>query len=134
MYVPRNRIGRQEVCLNVLIVESSEPLAQLWKHHLQRSGARVWTATTQDAAFELLAKHQFEVIILDVVLEDGSALAVSDLAQFRQPDARIIFVTNTTFFSDGSIFNLCANACAYLPSTTAPDDLATMVQHYARAG
>ncbi|BBU54576.1 response regulator [Mameliella alba] len=120
--------------MNVLIVENSEPLAQLWQRHIQRGGARVWTASTEEAAFDLLAAQSFDIIILDVVLEGGNALAVSDLAQFRQPEARIIFVTNTTFFSDGSIFNLCANACAFLPSSTSPDDLATMVRHYARAG
>lgn len=119
--------------MNVLIVESSKPLAQLWRRHLQRSGVDVWTAYTQNAAFELLETHSFQVIILDVVVENDSTLAVSDIAQFRQPDARVIFVTNTSFFSDGSIFNLCANACAYLPSSTPPDDLTNMVHHYARA-
>lgn len=118
--------------MNVMIVESRVPLAQLWQRHLQRSGAQVWLAASEDEAFELLATERFQVIILDVVLEQGSALSVSDMAQFRQPEARIIFVTNTGFFSDGSIFNLCANACAYLPSTTSPDDLTSMVHHYAR--
>ena len=115
-----------------MIVESRVPLAQLWQRHLRRSGAQVWLASSEEEAHDLLASQQFEVIILDVVLEEGSALTVSDMAQFRQPQARIIFVTNTGFFSDGSIFNLCANACAYLPSTTPPDDLTTMVHHYAR--
>ena len=119
--------------MNVLIVESSKPLAQLWQRHLHRSGAQVWTANEQEAALALLETQTFQVIILDVVLEDGSALAVADVAQYRQPKARIIFVTNSSFFSDGSIFNLCANACAYLPCTTAPDDLTNMVHHYARA-
>ncbi|SMX40515.1 response regulator transcription factor [Maliponia aquimaris] len=119
--------------MNVLIVESRVPLAQLWQRHLHRSGAQVWLAASEDEAFELLAIERFQVIILDVVLEDGSALSVADVAQYRQPEARIIFVTNSGFFSDGSIFNLCANACAYLPSTTPPDDLTSMVHHYARA-
>lgn len=115
-----------------MIVQSCLPLAQLWQGHLQRSGARVWLAASEDEAFDLLAAERFNVIILDLVLQEGSALAVADMAQFRQPEARVIFVTNTRFFSDGSIFNLCANACAYLPSTTPPDDLTTLVQHYGR--
>mgnify|MGYP003708486167 CR=1 FL=1 len=127
-------VGCEESRLNVLIVENSEQLAQLWQRHIQRGGARVWTASTEEAAFDLLTAQKFDIIILNVMLEGGNALAVSDLAQFRQPESRIIFVTNTTFFSDGSIFNLCANACAFLPSSTSPDDLATMVNHYARAG
>ena len=73
-------------------------------------------------------------MILDLVLDEGSALAVSDFASYRQPLARVIFVTNTSFFSDGSIFRHCVNACAYMPSATPPEDLAAMVEHYARAG
>jgi len=48
----------------------------------------------------------FDVIVLDLALEEGSALAVADFASYRHPDARVIFVTNASFFSDGSIF-LC---------------------------
>ena len=118
--------------MNVLIVETRRPLAKLWQQHLMRSGVNAWVATTQEEAFDLLAVHSFQVIILDLMLNEGSAFAVSDMAQYRQPGARIIFVTNTAFFSDGSIFNICANACAYLPSSTPPHDLTTMVQHYAR--
>ncbi|KUF11311.1 response regulator [Pseudoponticoccus marisrubri] len=119
--------------MRVLIVESSAPLAQLWQGHLKRMGARVSLARAQNDAVAALAREDFDVIILDLVLDEGSALAVSDIAQYRQPEARVIFVTNTSFFSDGSIFRHCANACAFLPSSTAPSDLATMVEHYARA-
>ena len=34
----------------------------------------------------------------------GVAMAVADFASYRRPEARVIFVTNTSFFSDGSIF------------------------------
>lgn len=120
--------------MNVLIVESSKDLATVWRRHLERMGAVVYTADTQDSATDLLHEIPFSVIVLDLVLEEGSALAVADFASYRQPETRVIFVTNTSFFSDGSIFRHCANACAYLPSATPPSDLATMVEHYAQAG
>ena len=44
---------------------------------------------------------------------------------------RFFFVTNTTFFSDGSIFAHAQNARAFLQSNTPPEDLAAMVVHYA---
>ena len=50
---------------------------------------------------------------------------------YRQPDAQVIFVTNTSFFSDGSIFQLFSHACAYVQSEMAPDDLAAIIEHYA---
>ena len=73
------------------------------------------------------------MIVLDLVLGEGSAFAVADFASYRRPQARIIFVTNTTFFSDGSIFSICPNACAYVQSATPPEDIAAMVEHYATA-
>jgi DNA-binding NtrC family response regulator len=80
----------------------------------------------------MLSQHYYPIIILDVVLTNGSAIAVADYASYRHPDARIIFVTNSSFFSDGSIFQLCSNACAFVPSATQPEDLAAMVEHYAK--
>lgn len=119
--------------MNVLIVEDRIELAELWQRHLQRQGARVHVATTQEEAISMLLETTYQIIVLDLVLAQGSALAVADFASYRQPDTRVIFVTNTSFFSDGSIFSHCANACAFVPSATPPDDLAAMIEHYAGA-
>ncbi|NNK16646.1 MAG: response regulator [Sulfitobacter sp.] len=116
--------------MNVLIVESRSELGVLWKRHLERHHMNVSCVSTQEAATAFLAENPVEIIILDLVLDEGAALAVSDYANYRQPDARVIFVTNTTFFSDGSIFAHSANARAFLPSSTPPEDLAAMVEHY----
>jgi hypothetical protein len=66
-----------------------------------------------------------------LVIEGGSAFAVADFASYRRPDARVVFVTNTTFFSDGSIFQHIPNACAFVPTETPPEDLVAIVEHYA---
>jgi len=68
------------------------------------------------------------------VLGDGAALTVADFASYRQPEARIIFVTNAGFFSDGSIFQFFGNAAAIVPCTTPPEDLAALVEHHAAFG
>lgn len=90
-------------------------------------------ATNQSQAIAALGENPFEIIILDLILADGQALAIADYASFRRPESRIIFVTNTSFFSDGSIFELSSNACAFVQSATPPEDLAFMAQHYASA-
>jgi len=103
----------------------------LWQRHLERMGASVTLALNQEAAILALCGSDFNIIVLDLVLDQGSALAVSDFASYRRPDTRVIFVTNTSFFSDGSIFAHSPNACAYVQSGTPPEDLAAMVEHYA---
>ncbi|GAB5435373.1 MAG: response regulator [Falsiruegeria mediterranea] len=117
--------------MNVLIVEGNPDLGLLWKRHLERQGAEVTLVNSQEEAILALYGTDFEIIVLDLVLDGGSALAVADFASYRRPDARVIFVTNTSFFSDGSIFAHSPNACAYVQSGTPPEDLAAMVEHYA---
>ena len=116
----------------VLIVEPDPDLGRLWQRHVQRQGASVFLVQGQDAAFDLLRIHAVDMIVLDLMRRQGSALAISDYASYRRPDARVIFVTNTTFFSDGSIFRHSQNACAFLQSATPPEDLANMVMHYSQ--
>jgi DNA-binding response OmpR family regulator len=119
--------------MQVLIVESTAELAQLWQRHLERQGVAVTLSATGENACDLIAAHAFDVIILDLVLTEGSAIAVADYAQYRRPEANIIFVTDTTFFSDGSIFSVIPNVRAFVRTHTPPEDLAAMVEHYGRA-
>ncbi len=116
--------------MRVLIVESTTALARLWARHLQRQGATVFLAGDEDEAVDILTEETVDVVVLDLVLDRGSAIAVADVARFRQPLARVVFVTNTTFFSDGSIFQHIPNACAFLSSGLAPEDLAAVIDHY----
>lgn len=118
--------------MKVLIIESAVQLGTLWKKHLDRQGATTALVTGEDDAVARLQEELFDVLILDLELEGGSALAVADYARYRQPEAQVIFVTSSSFFSDGSIFNLCTNACALIQADTAPDDIAAMAEHYAR--
>lgn len=119
--------------MDVLIVESDVSLAEIWRGHLERSGAAVTVAADQDEAIDVLRRQNADVIVLDLFLETGSPIAVADYASYRRPEARVVFVTNTTFFSDGSIFSHIPNACAYLAAGTPPADLTAIVEHYGRA-
>jgi DNA-binding response OmpR family regulator len=116
--------------MRVLIVQSKAELGALWQRHLERLQATVSVVETGDAALLLLQDENFDVIVLDLVLREGSALTVADFANFNQPRANVVFVTDTTFFSDGSIFSHSANARAFVETTTPPDDLAAIIHHY----
>ncbi len=119
--------------MRVLIVESKPELSLLWASHLSRQGAQVTRADSETEAIDILRSNEIDMIILDLVLSNSSAIAVADYASYRLPEARVIFVTNTSFFSDGSIFQHIPNACAFLPTATSPEDLAALVDHYSAA-
>jgi CheY-like chemotaxis protein len=117
--------------MHVLIVQPNLELATIWRRHIERQGAAVDVATTQPDAIHVLQSHDaISVVVLDVVLEAGSAFAVADMTSYRQPQAKVVFVTSTTFFSDGSIFRHIPNACAFVRAETPPEDLVAIVEHY----
>ena len=118
--------------MKVLIVESNLDLADLWARHLERQGIDVTLAQDSDGAINLLSADHYDVIILDLILAEGSAIGVADFAQYRHPDSSVIFVTNTSFFSDGSIFTLIPSARAFVRTSTPPEDLHAMVEHFGR--
>lgn len=116
--------------MRALIVHRNEQLGRVWQRHLERLNVDVSLVHTAESALDTIETTRYDVIVLDLVLTKGSALAVADLVQFRQPRANVVFVTDTTFFSDGSIFNHAANARAFVKTATPPRDLAAIVHHY----
>lgn len=127
-HVPARCSG--EVGMHVLIVEPSRALGGVWSQHLERLGAQVTLVHDQEAAVEVLGRDEVQVIVLNLLPEEGSAFAVADYASVTRPDAKVVFVTNTTFFSDGSIFRHVPNARGFLGADTPPEDLAAMVDYW----
>ena len=116
--------------MRVLIVEENPVLGRIWSRHLERQGYTVDLACNQREAIRLLQQVEINVVVLDLIITDGSAFAIADFCSYRQPEAKVIFITNSRFFSDGSIFQHIPNACAMMPSEVSPEDLGALVEHY----
>ena len=117
--------------MRILLVQQNLDLSELWSRFLQRHGVEVVQAATQLAAINKLRFEDFDALVLDLVLPDGGAIAISDYATYRCPDIPIIAVTSTSFFSDGSIFDLIPNARSLMRTPLRPDDLVAVLEHYA---
>ena len=116
--------------MRVLIVEPDKSLGLLWSRHLERSGATVTHVTGQADAIRAIRDEDVSIIVLNLVLPGGSAFAIADYASYAAPDTKVIFVTASSFFSDGSIFRHIPNACAFVGASTPPEDLAAMAMHW----
>ncbi|RMD47412.1 MAG: response regulator [Alphaproteobacteria bacterium] len=116
--------------MKVVIVEEEPELARLWAAHLQRLGAEVVPCTDAVAARAAIAAEVPDVLVLDVDMGAGAALLLADAAERARPGVRVIAVTRSRFFSDGSIFELLPGACTCLPAGVDPGDLGAVVTHY----
>lgn len=120
--------------MKVLIVEDNEDLGSIWARFLARQGLTVTLAASQREAMEIMRFNDFDALVLDLVLPDGGAIAISDYATYRYPDIPIITVTSGNFFSDGSIFELMPNARGLMRTPFQPDDLAAILEHCNESG
>ncbi|MEE9454522.1 MAG: response regulator [Paracoccaceae bacterium] len=116
--------------MRILLVQHNKGLSEMWSLFLRKQGLEVVQAFTQSEAVEQLMFDSFDALILDIVLPDGGAIAISDYATYRQPDVPIIAVTSSSFFSDGSIFELMPNAKSLMRTPLRPDDLVAVLEHY----
>lgn len=94
---------------------------------------RAETANSQAQAVAMMFELSPAVVLIDLGLTDGSPLAVADFASYRHPDARVIFLSDTAMFSDGSIFNHCANVHAHIAHGMAEPDMIALVAHHVDA-
>ncbi len=118
--------------MRVLIVESNQGLGGVWKNHLERLGAEVYLEADEQGAMIFLSEHPVDIMVLNLDMEGGGGLSLADYAAYRRPNTKVVFVTASSFFSDGSVFAHATNACACLPAQTAPDDLAATVEYHGR--
>ncbi|WP_157982335.1 response regulator [Oceanicella sp. SM1341] len=119
--------------MKVLIVEHNADLGRIWARFLERCGLKVDVATSQAEAVKLLRFGSYEVLVLQLVMPDGGAIAISDFATYRNPEVAIIAVSGERFFSDGSIFDIMPNVRSMLTTPFRPSDLAALVEHVGRA-
>jgi DNA-binding response OmpR family regulator len=117
--------------MRVLIVEHNADLGRLWARFLGRQGIEADVATTEAEAIKCLRFNDYRALILQLVLPGGGAIAIADYATFRNPELPIVTVTNSRFFSDGSVFELIPNARTMLNTPLRPDDLAAVIEHVA---
>ena len=64
----------------VLIVAGNPHLARIWARHLERQGNAVTVACSEREAVEYMRTNLVEVIVLDMMLREGSAFFVADYA------------------------------------------------------
>lgn len=119
--------------MRVLIVETNLELAKLWASHLLRQQIDVECACDAAHAIDLLECQRFDVVVLNAAFDDRKSIALADYVAFRLPQARVVFVTASTFFSDGSIFNLTTNAHACVSADIPSEDLVNVIAFHGAA-
>jgi DNA-binding response OmpR family regulator len=107
----------------ILLVDDDESLATLLGNRLRREGYDVRSCGDLAQAHELLANYEFDVILLDVMLPDGSGFDFCAALRDRNVQAPILMLTARGEVTD-RVTGLRMGADDYLPK---PFDVAELL-------
>jgi DNA-binding NarL/FixJ family response regulator len=80
--------------MRVLIVDDHKLFAEAVEIALERHGMDVVIATTAEDGLTAAARHEPDVVLLDIGLPDRSGLALGEEILHAHPDAKIVIVTS----------------------------------------
>lgn len=110
---------------NILIVEDEVNVATVLKGYLEKEGYVVYTATSGLAGLDLFKAHDFQLILLDLMLPDISGEEVCKI--IRQSSNVHIFMLTAKGALDNRIEGLNIGADEYLIKPFSPRELTARV-------
>ena len=86
--------------MRILVVEDDRLLNNTLCYNLSTGGYEIDTALTKEAASDFYGKKEYDLIVLDVNLPDGSGFDLCREVKELHPDTAVIFLTANDMESD----------------------------------
>ena len=78
---------------NILIVDDEEGIRMTFASFLTEAGYHAFTAKDYDGALSNIAKYEYDLVFLDIVLEGGSGLDLLREVKTRNPNCSVVMIT-----------------------------------------
>ncbi|QNF32565.1 response regulator transcription factor [Adhaeribacter swui] len=79
--------------MKILIVEDNRELAETLVHYFKQEGYLCETAYNYQTAEEKVHLYEYDVIVLDITLPDGSGLEILKQLKQKRPDAGVLIIS-----------------------------------------
>ncbi|NSX54623.1 response regulator [Parasulfitobacter algicola] len=109
--------------MRALIVEDDPIICELWTDSLESAGFEVVTCNGAKAAFPRLLEQKYDLFILDLFVEDGNTISLSDTITIRHPNAPIIMITGSSAFPNGDHRSVASGVDWILRKPVMPSEL-----------
>jgi DNA-binding response OmpR family regulator len=116
---------------HILVVDNERELLDLLELHLTESGMRVSKADSGRKALDLLHQHQFDLVILDILMDELDGFAV--LEQLRQEEMKMpVILLSAKHELESKVHGLGLGADDYVTKPFSPAELVARVQAHLR--
>lgn len=109
----------------ILLVDDNRAIADALRAVLQRHLYYTCVAYTRQEAFEEIVRDQFDVMVVDWVLPDGSGREVLDFARQNMPDASLI--VHSAFETSDAEATVCG-AHQFVPKGTTSEQIRNAIE------
>jgi DNA-binding NtrC family response regulator len=110
----------------ILLIEDNLPLARTYESYLTQANYNVTPATTASEATQYLTDSEFDIILLDILLPDGSGLDLLKKLMDKGCNSSIIMITADASI-DQAIESMRVGAQDYLVKPFSADRLRTTI-------
>ncbi|WP_417249879.1 hypothetical protein [Celeribacter sp.] len=114
--------------MRLLMWHGSVEISTRWQTAFGTRGHYVRRARSEEEAMELLRSEPFDLLIFDLVVGGESGLAVALLAEFHQPQAVAILVSEHDPVMQHDLFSRLGNLRAVQGASTTPEDLVAIAE------
>lgn len=118
--------------MKCLVADDNADLARLWALAIEADGHDVTVCTDGDAAVNQMRVQDFDLLILDLFMPGGGALALARVAVYNNPAAQVLVVTGADCFAFGELLEMGDNIAMVLRKPVSPTDLRSYVAHLAQ--
>ncbi len=115
-----------------MILEDDPSLRFALSQIIIAGGHHVNAAADITEAADLLSEFSPDLILLDLMIGDEYSIQIADLAGYRAPDAKIVYLTGSNKFPSGELFSLSPNTSWVLRKPIDFTDLGSILEHFDR--
>jgi two-component system response regulator PilR (NtrC family) len=111
----------------ILLIDDERSVREFLAIYLKRAGHKVELAASTTEARALLAQREFDLLITDLRMPDGTGIEVLEVAKHRHPDTQVIVVTAYAT-AETAIAAMKAGAYDYLLKPFKVDEVGLVVE------
>ncbi|MBU1998559.1 MAG: response regulator [Candidatus Omnitrophota bacterium] len=104
-----------KIC-KILVVDDEPDVGVILKHNLSLRNFNVTAASSGEEALRYLAKEEFDLVVLDIILHGTSGHAVARIIKKTHPKTKIIVITAYPDEANQLNYNLKLDGCLIKPA------------------
>lgn len=113
----------------ILVLEDDPDLLFTMTCALENEGHHVNGVATLKDAMRFLRFQKPDLLILDYMISEQNSLHIADFALYSNPNVPVIYVTGSSMFTDGQLFNMVRNIAWVLHKPVKMSELTEIAQY-----